>query len=538
MAQSLRSLFPFRLFIGQEDCTFLLDDGGTFSSVDPGGFEAASFSIPRDMPQTLRGQYVRLDAGLHVAWEGRVSQIQRSLGHRTQIMCEGYGALLKDNAASMVFVDRALTRWQQASVQRQINLTAANEAPSTPQVSADPTSGNPSLAFIINDSWVAPNIPVSEGWYDAGPSNLIGRIYLDNVSSLPGANWTMASFVSSDANATTTINFGSSILNNDATGAAYFTPGSQYRFAFLQLAPNATPGGAQGAQFAAYQRKLAVYGTHGLTGRGSDPQGLYPSDIFGWTVGQVPGLQAGTVQQTDASNFIVPHSVYYTPVTLDQIAGDMSTIQGWHWGVWESLAPLTGNTIPRADFRPRPQPGAFTAFFHREACDTLDIREDLSQQYNGAIANFTNVDGTLGTVTVTADNPVLDQAGIASRTLVLQGGTMTPATAAVFAAESLAITNIQARVAGSADVISAIDGPSGPTAAFLLKPGIDRVRIGDAPSVDAFGAQSDFPLTRMECSLSSSGITTSLELGSGANLVETLNARLAAATALAGNGGV
>src|SRR5689334_18404683 len=103
---STREQFPFRLIIGNEDLTYILDNGFTFSNVDPGGFEAASFSVPRDLPQTIRGQYVRLDCGLQVAWEGRVSQIQRSMGARTQIMCEGYGALLKDNASSMVFIDR------------------------------------------------------------------------------------------------------------------------------------------------------------------------------------------------------------------------------------------------------------------------------------------------------------------------------------------------------------------------------------------------------------------------------------------------
>jgi hypothetical protein len=61
---ALKNQWPLRLIIRSEDCTFLLDNGGTFSNADPGGFEAASFSIPKDMPQTLRGMPVRLDSGV------------------------------------------------------------------------------------------------------------------------------------------------------------------------------------------------------------------------------------------------------------------------------------------------------------------------------------------------------------------------------------------------------------------------------------------------------------------------------------------
>src|ERR1035437_496054 len=118
----LKTQWPFKLIIGSEDCTFLLDNGGTFSNADPGGFEAASFSIPKDMPQTLRGMPVRLDCGLEVAWEGRVSEVQRSLGSKTAIQCRGYQDLLKDANASMVFVDRDLTRWQSSSLNRQVEL--------------------------------------------------------------------------------------------------------------------------------------------------------------------------------------------------------------------------------------------------------------------------------------------------------------------------------------------------------------------------------------------------------------------------------
>lgn len=540
MPISLKQQFPFRLMIGNEDATFLLDDAFTFSSVDPGGFEAASFSIPKDMPQTLRGTPVRLDCGLKVAWEGRVAQIQRSLGHRTQINCEGYGALLKDNAMSMVFVDRDITRFQAPSLTRQIALGVANFQLGSSQVAADPTSNTPAFAQTITDSWATPNKPVCESLYDAGPGNLIAKVYYDHLLSasvnVADVNWQGFVLLYSDANGSSAQS--SANLDIVSETSAYFAPSTAWRFAVLQHFYNATASGTAGDSFSAYWKKLAVYGNHGLTGRGTDPVGFYPSDIAGYVIGHAPGLRVGNTQATDVTGYIVPHSVYYTPVTSDQVMNDMAKAGGWHWGVWESLSPLTGDPTPRCDFMPRPTLGQFSAFCLRRDTEQCDIREDLSQQYNQAVVTFTQVDGTDGAVTVTMDNPILDQAGIPVRTVILNGGTMTPATAAVFGAETLALLYAQGRVAGSVQIDTAITGGGGLMPGWLLKPGIDRLRIGDLPSFDAFGAYNDVPLSRMEFSGSSAGFLTSLEVGSGGNLVETLQARLAASTALAAQGGV
>lgn len=539
---SLKQQFPLRLIIGSEDCTQLLSDGATFSNADPGGFEAASFTIPKDMPQTLRGQYVRLDSGLHVAWEGRISEVQRSLGNSTAIQCEGYQALFKDEQQSMIFVDRDITRWQDPSYSRQLAIYNANEQLASSQVASDPVSNTPSLVQQITDSWTTPWVPLNESWYDAGPENLVAFVFYDLVcqEGLTAGNWLERILLSADANLGAIVDSGNLHSGSEVHGYFNFSGGTQYRYAVLEHVYGATNSGAQGATYNAYWKNVAVFGNHGLTGYGvapsGDPVGYYPSDIFGWCVDQLPGVQLGVTQLTDAANYIMPHSVYYTPVGLDQIGGDMATAAGWHWGVWESLSPLTGNPQPRADFRPYLPQGSFTAFCRRQDCDTLDIREDLSGQYDEAVVNFTDAAGVSQCAIVQIDNPILDAAGIPGRTVAFDGGTMTPATAALFGAEALAITNAQTRVAGTADIIAAIDGPSGPMPAWLLKAGIDRLRVGDLPSVDAFGAYNDVPISRVECSIGTSGWTTSVEVGQGADLVETIQARLTAAATLAQQG--
>lgn len=537
--RSVRDMFPLRLIIGQEDCTFLLADGFTFSNVDPGGFEAASFNIPRDMPNTLRGQYVRIDCGLRVAWEGRVSQIQRSLGNNTSISCEGYGALLADNDYSEVFIDRDLTRWQTPSVTRQIAVigNGNNISEFSWTIATDSTNGIPGLVF--QGQGQLSGKPQTEAWYDAGPQNAIALVRVDSGNALgftfPDANVSLhAERWSDDAGdgEAQSSNFAS------ASPTLSYSPSAARYISFYLLYNAAGPSLTAGKTYGFSLQNISLIGNHGLALRGTTPNdGYYPSDLFGWLIGQIPGLQTGVIQTTDSGGFILPHSVYYTPVGGDQIAADMSTSQGWHWGVWESQSPLTGNALPRADFRPRAAPGAATAFCRRSDCDQLDIREDLAQQYNQATITFTDVTGVEGAVTVGLDNPILDAAGIAERTVTFDGGLMNPATAALFGVEALTILSFQARVAGSADIITPIDGPSGPMPAWLLKAGIDRLRIGDLPSTDAFGAFNDVPISRVECSGSSSGFNTSVEIGTGADLVETLQSRLNSATALAGQGG-
>lgn len=526
MTLSLKEQFPFRVLIGSEDVTNYLDTSFTFSSVDPGGYEMCSLPIPRDLPQTLRGMPIRIDSGLHVAWEGRVGEVQRSLGNRTTITGEGYGAVLKDNTAAQIFVDRDLTSWQGPSVQRQINNVTGGYSPTSGQVSADATTGNPSMALSSSGAWTVGNRVDIEAWYDAQGVPIESVYY----SAVFGANATSGSFVgdvllSTDDIQTNIDNPGSFSSNQSATVTA--SAGNRI-YASLQAIGPAGAGGAAGALYAIYFENVAVYGNHGLAIQGGAPNGFYPSQIVGWVQSQVRGLQAGVIPLTDATGYVVPQAVYLTPVTLDQIVGDMATAAGWHWGVWESLAPLTGSPLPRLDFRPRATQGQYSASCYRSQCETCDIREDLAGMYDTAVITFSDPSGISRAVSVFVDNPVLDVAGI-HRSVVLNGGTMLAVDAQIFGAIALDLLYTQTRVAGSIDIGVAIDSLAGPMPAWLLKPGIDRLRVIDLPSTDAFGAYNDIPISRMECSGGTDGFKTNLAVGTGGNLVESLQSRLTAA---------
>lgn len=524
---SLAAMAPLRVIIGQEDVTTYVADGMTFSNVDPGGYEMSSFQIPKDLPNTLRGFPIRIDSGLKVAWEGRISEVQRSLGSETTITGEGNVAKFKDNTLAQIFIDQDLTQWVGPSVQRQINLVAAGLSPSSGEVAADASTGNPSIALGATAPWTTGGLPQAEALYDAQgvPIHSVSYTAVFNAAAAAAPLTGQVYLATTDLVAVVD----TSGPFTASTSGTLVASVNNRPFAVL-AASYAAPAATSGELFAIYFDSVAVIGNHGLTNRGG---GFYTSDIAAYVAGLIQGLQLGNVQQ--ANGYVLPQSVYLTPVGMDQIISDMGVAAGWHWGVWESFSPLTGNPSPRFDFCPRPLQGASTAFCMRSACDKVDIKEDLSGQYNTAIVSYTDVAGASRAVTVTQDNPILDAAGIAQRSVVFNGGLMTKSVAQVFGLEALSLLYAQDRVSGTVEISGPVDGPGAP---WLLKAGIDRLRIGDLPSQDAFGIYNDVPISRVETSASSSEITTTVEIGSGGNLVETLQSRLTSASVLAGQGGV
>lgn len=528
---STRDQFPLRLLINGEDLTFETGEGFTFSNTDPGGYESSSYPIPKDMPNLLRGDKVRLECGLQTAFEGRVKEIDRSLGSKTLIQCQGNRAILKENNLAEVFVDRDLTKWGEASRVRQINELALGRSILGPSVAPDPTSSLPAIVTGMPGP-LTPINPLAEAWYDAGPENKIASIYYDYQPGANaqdgGVNWHDLVFLMTDSTGLS----GESSANVNGTGTTgTFTGASALRYALLQHYYNGT-GGAANILFNAYWRNIAVFGNHGLPKRGSAPQGFYPSDIAGFAASKCPGVQAGVIET--ASGLIVPHASYRTAVPIDQIINDMAVFAGWHWGVWESLTYLVGSQVPRVDFRAGPQSGEPTAWAWRKECEELDIREDIENMYTSAVVSYSEPSGEEGTVTVSLANPALEKVGL-ERQANLSFGIGTKESAEAWGLIQLPILADQARMSGSATITEPIHEMNGTAKpAWMLRSGLDRLRIPDLPCPDVWGAHNDLPITRVECSGTASGLVTHVEFGNAVNLLETLAAQLQANTTAVG----
>lgn len=525
-----------QVLIDQKDLTERCDSL-VFSATDAGGFEIATLGLPAaDRPK--KGAQVWIRQGLETAWLGRTAEIadHSQHGRATRTTgCEGAVAALHDNPMQMIYVDRDLTQWSDPSTSRQISLIGTNKSLASSTPAPDTASGLPSVVQEIDDSWVPPYLPLCEAWYDGGAGNLLAAIYYNLLASGPVLATTDEVLLSSDDIATLFEN--SANLYTTVGASGYFAPGTPYRYGMLQKAYATTPAGAQGARYLTTWRNIAVYGNHGLTRRGADPGGFYPSDIARHALSQVSGVTPGTI--VDSTGYIAPHVVYRTPVDPATIIDDMAKLMGWTWGVWEPSTIL--GSQPRLDFRPSPSDA--TAIVTKADCDQLDITSRLGDLYDIAEITYTDVAGKLGISTVKLANPQMVEAGIAHRTLQLNMGLGSAAAATAFGLFALALSQISARAAGQATLPVAVRLPGGGSKpAVLLRPGIDRLRIVDlidgGPMFDLGNVRRDvFRISRVETTVGKDGTpSTRAELDTGTNLLERLQARLALADGVVGAG--
>lgn len=524
VAHSIRGQFPFHLIIGNEDLTYLLSENYTFSNVDPGGFEMASFTFPKDCPEILRNMTVRLDCGTQCAWEGRVKEVDRSLGDKTLIQCEGYAAVLKAEVMREIYVDRDLTKWQGPSVAEQISLVTESYSPTGPQTTFN-LSGSPAILLEAIGNWEASSRPQCKAIYYSTGVEISYIYYLwerGNNVNFEDANWQW------------NVDHQISPINLRAAG-----PKEEYRVlefeeqhVGLHLFYSAGPAGGANTKYQLFWYNVAVYGKHGLTRRGGNPGGFYTSDIVRHALSKQSAITAGIIPEL--TQYIVPHAVYTEPTAIEKVISDMAVLAGVHWGVWDALNLLTSSGAPRLDFRPYPVLGEATAWIRRNECENVDIREDLENLYDKAYVTYTEAAGLEGSVEVSLDNPQLDRIKL-HQTISLNMGVATKATAEAYGLIILKLLQDVGRVTGTATIAEPCHTipTGGPQPAWMLRAGIDRLRIPDLPSADVWGEYNDMPISRVECSVTEEGILTTVSFGRGPNLVEELTARIERATVVA-----
>ena len=270
-----------------------------------------------------------------------------------------------------------------------------------------------------------------------------------------------------------------------------------------------------------------MFGRHGMPARGTAPGGYYASDIVADLVKRVPGVTAGVIEE--ANGFLIKHAVAYEPTEVEGVALAQALLAGgFHLGTWP--APGLFSDEPVVDFRALPlEPSCHVL---RNDCDELDLEEDLSRLYNVAKVSYTDGAGASRVTTVTRSVPEL---GDLIRELPVTLGEGTLAAAQAYGALMLALAERSARASGSATMSGPVGIPGGAgKPAYLLRSGIDRIKVLDLPNVPLYETtRNEFQIKRVEASTGPEGITTRLELGLGADLVEVLNARLQLATDVA-----
>ena len=507
-------------------------EGLSWSSTNPGGDERASFTFKAswfsENPEIAKGSKVRIEDGLQRLWSGRIEE--RSRGTDTTetitVTCYGPGQALKDNLMSMIYVDRDLSGWADPSRQRRYDILSGGFTEALgPTVQADTTNGLPALAQIVGS---ASGNTLSEAWYDAGQDNLLGSVYCDYTShSVAALQCVLYSADTDNASGLTgrTVDL---ITGTDSSGTFTVPVGQRYLFFFFVVGTT----GSQDRDFTC--RKLAVYGDHGLTKRGtSGAEGFYDSDIVSHVISQIPTVDARTI---DTGSFVIQQAAYKDKVRHEQIINDAASYENRDWGTWGTDDLFDTSTNGKFDYRLKDTTTRHWTVSRTDAED-LDLADELAGLYDTAVVKYTDEAGAARSVTRTANIPELTNAGISPKTVELTGGTLTQAGAETLGDLALAFYGGFAPARGSLTLKGkATHYQRGEIPAHFMRADGSNIQIRDIlPSDTALGLdstpdrRSTFPMNRVSVDCSGAVPVTTVDLDQSNDRLTQLQTRLGTA---------
>jgi hypothetical protein len=455
----------------------------TFGDSMPGGFDRLTLTLPRksevDYPDLDAFSTIQaIGAGGEVAGECLLEKVPRTSGDKIAIGPEAVGwqaHLAHNQFVRQVYVDRDLSNWVPMSVSAKITLEASTST-FPHSVEPDVTSGQPELLTTIQTA--TSRAAASDAWYVA-PSALT-QVYYD---FLPFANTS-----SGDANITVRIDGAddagvtnvAAITGNlrAASGAAYVTLTKKaVRLLFFYGVLLSTDGLQVGWRW----RKLAVYGTSLTKRGGTDPQGLFASDIINHAVTTfAPLLEIGEITTT---SFVIPHASYTEPTSAADIIKDVNRVHLYDWAVWEGK---------RFYYHPRNYRGR--KWVARVGPAKLESTgQDANRIWNSVVVQYQDVDGSTRTVGPPGSGATVESAslvdldsenpatklGITKRALLTSLGTSTSAVATEVGIRFLAETK-QLDRSGKADLRGYVTDENGVDRPYWEVRAGDQIRFVDA----------------------------------------------------------
>lgn len=383
--------------------------GVQFRTRQGDGFSDANCTLARRIDQdygdlNLLDDIAFVGADGATAYEGRVTGLPRSMAemHSVDVNCAGHMAHARDLKFMEIYVDRDLGSWQAPHILRHSDLVTTNYTqPGPPEVMPDASNAQ-GFRLQCVDTWASPIKPIAEAWYDAGPDALVGAVWYDfiNVGNAGAgdAGWDLLVRTTNDDRATAVVATSGDLWASMPTNG-YLTDTVGSRYAFMSFFYATTPGGSDGYQFSVHARDTAVYGNHGLTRRGTNPGGVYASDVIK-NIAQrfCPKLNTAGVQDTQ---FVIPHLVFREPTDPYDAFLDVNKYHLWDLGVWENKT-LTFRPHDLSDYNweVRLSDPGVTVQLQGDSADDLA---------NGICVNYTDVaTGQAARITPTDDTTLAD----------------------------------------------------------------------------------------------------------------------------------
>jgi hypothetical protein len=142
-------------------------------------------------------------------------------------------------------------------------------------------------------------------------------------------------------------------------------------------------------QYRSLIRRIAVYGDHGLTLRGSEPDaGFYDADIIGYAISRWCPLLITTTASLAASTFVIPQMAFLDPTTVGEIVRQSTRFDLRDWAVWDNKTFWLHDRGARGrSWRARVGPARLE-----------ETGPQVDRLWNSIIVSYQDVDGTTRTV--------------------------------------------------------------------------------------------------------------------------------------------
>jgi hypothetical protein len=313
----------------------------SFETTNPGGFSSGSITLPR--PENLYADDAKLFSDVRLYgpgdvtyYEGLITGVPQIGTTEIQLELSGWSSVLERyQTFREIFVDRDLSRWSEMGTTLRLFFTNNGYTyQGGPAVEASDTG--PTLLLAASLGQVN---PVNHAWYTATPGCRVGSIYYE-MTSISSSVYTGAIGVSNDLAMTATSSTGDLLTgsNSSATGtftASHPNPDSASH-AYLEFLAGGGENPSSDKRFAI--KNLAVYGNHGLTKRGTAPEGFYASDVIAYIVGKASVLNVGEIEST---SFVIPHLTFTEDTDLRTAIERVTAFGGnqnvaHDWGVYDN----------------------------------------------------------------------------------------------------------------------------------------------------------------------------------------------------------
>lgn len=419
-----------------------------FGTSLPGGYKDIQCSLFRRLggDERLFDGIRAYGLGNRTAWDGRLVQFPRA---DLQVNPGGVGwasHLRDDPSFREIYINRDLGMFTQTSLARKSALL--NGSQDYQEFSTTPDAGGiPSLNLGLTGPWSRDTFV--EAVVHGIPGSTLARIRFDwavttaTVNPLT-ANW-IGSVYTTDSDETTFLST-TDYQGTASSGSLDYAP-STPQDAFLIQWRYSAAGGNASTRYDMYIKRPRVFGSHGLTIRGTSPDdGFYGHDLIQNIVSRTAPLLTAT-QGTGGieanTSFVVPQAAFLEPTTGEDA---VMLINGYfmnEWGVFDDKrffwrAPDDTRLVWQA----RADEGAHVSL----------EGETAEAQYNGVLVRFSDpwgrrriagppaaywqggtarADTTNATLVDTSTSNAVNRAGIPRRWAVIDVGPVTTDNGAV-----------------------------------------------------------------------------------------------------------